>query len=80
MINAVKEMNKQQIEFIEKEFGIDSDSLTVLDEDKIYEKIYDPCCVIEEVETVATLDDNTELSERGKIASEIVTLLGNEID
>ncbi len=79
MIDTVKELTEQHLKFIEEEFGIDSDSLTTFDKDRLYEKIYDPCCAIEEVETVATLDDDSELSERGKNASEIVTILGKTI-
>ena len=79
MIESVKELTEQQFKFIEEEFGYDSDSVTVFDEDELYEKIYDPCCVIEEKEIVATLDDDSELSERGRLASDIVTILGKTI-
>ena len=79
MIETVKKLSEQHLKFIEEEFGIDSDSLTVFDKDQLYEKVYDPCCVIEEKEIVATIDDDSELSERGKTASEIVTILGETI-
>ena len=79
MIEAAPELTKEQIDFIAREFGIDEEALKQLDDDAIYDKVYDPCCVIEEVETVATLDDDSDLSERGRIAESIVTLLGNTI-
>ncbi len=79
MTEAVSELNKEQVDFIARELGISEDALKQLDEDALYEKVYDPCCVIEEVETVATLDDGSKLSDKGRIAAGIVTLLGDTI-
>ena len=79
MIEVVKKLTKEQLDFIAKEFGIGFEALLALNEDELYDKVYDPCCVIEEIETVQTLDDNSNISDRGQTASELVTLLGNTI-
>ena len=79
MIEVVKNLTKEQLDFIVNEFGIGFKPLLALNEDELYDKVYDPCCVIEEIETVQTLDDNSNISDRGQTASELVTLLGNTI-
>lgn len=80
MKEVVKKLAEEQVAFIESEFGISRAELEAMSEDDLYDRVYDPACVIEEVETVATIDDDSDLSERGKIASELVTVLGNAIE
>lgn len=80
MTKAISDLNDEQLGFIHAEFGVAKEQLFSMSDSEIYDAIYDKCCVIEEVETVATLADDSELSERGRIAAEIVTVLGGAIE
>lgn len=80
MTKAVLNLSEEQLDFVCSEFNIDKEQLLSMTDDEIYDNIYDPCCIIEEVEIVATLDDDSELSQRGALASSIVTVLGEAID
>ena len=80
MSEAVKKLTDEQVEFIESELGISADRRAELDENALYDDVYAPCCDIEEVEVVKTIDNGSELSDRGRIAADIVTALGNAID
>lgn len=77
MTEAVSKLNKEQLAFIQSEFGIDKEQLEAMSEDELYDEVYDKCCDIE-VETTCEAGDK-ELSERGKIAESLVTLLGNTL-
>lgn len=79
MTKKVKELSKEQLDFIRAEFGFNEEQLQAMSSDELYDKVYDPCCAIEEVEIVATLDDDSELSANGRLASEIVTILGEAL-
>lgn len=65
-----------QIEFIKTELGFDKTVIKNMDNDAI-DNMYDSICDIEVEETVSVGDN--DLSERGKIAAGIVTLIGNEL-
>lgn len=69
-------LSKEQLDFIQTEFGHDPDALGVLEDDDI-ERLYDRLCDIEIEETMAAGDG--ELSERGKMAESIVSVIGNEL-
>ena len=70
MKEALGELNKKQIDFICRECSISEDKLKSLSEDELYESVYDVMCDIE-----------TDFSDekRCKMASDIVTMLGNTI-
>lgn len=69
-------LSKEQLDFIQSEFGHDPDALGVLEDDAI-DRLYDKLCDIEVEETMAASDG--ELSDRGKMAESIVTVIGNEL-
>lgn len=69
-------LSKEQLDFIQTEFGHDPDALGVLEDDDI-ENLYDRLCDIEVEETMAAGDG--ELSERGKMVESIVSVIGNEL-
>ena len=69
-------LSKEQLDFIQSEFGHDPDALGVLEDDDI-DSLYDKLCDIEVEETMAAGDG--ELSDRGKMAESIVTVIGNEL-
>ena len=69
-------LSKEQLDFIRSEFGHDPDALGVLEDDDI-DSLYDKLCDIEVEETMAAGDG--ELSDRGKMAESIVTVIGNEL-
>lgn len=79
MIELLQDLTQEQIALICAECGITVEELFSMTEDELYTKVYDTCCIIEEIETVATLDDGSELSSRGRIAADIVTILGEAI-
>ena len=69
-------LSKEQLDFIQSEVGQDVDALGVLEDDDI-DSLYDKLCDIEVEETMAAGDG--ELSDRGKMAADIVTVIGNEL-
>lgn len=73
---AVGLLDENQLSFIQNEFGYDPDALSVLS-DEDFEKLYDRLGDIEVEETMAAGDG--DLSDRGKIAESIVTVIGNEL-
>lgn len=71
-----KILSKTQFDFIQSELGYGHDDINTLDEDGI-SSLYDDLCDIEIEETMTAGDG--ELSERGKMAEGIVTVMGNEL-
>jgi len=76
MKNVLKELSGEQIEFICSECSVNEQELFDMDEDDLYDKVYDVMCDIECAETPT---NGEELTERCSMASELVTLLGNAI-
>lgn len=77
MVEAAKELSDAQIHFICRECNITKDQLMQMDEDTLYDVVYDAMCDIEIAE-VPSFDDEPE-SDRCIMASDIVTLLGNAL-
>lgn len=73
---VVAVLSDVQFDFIEDELGFNKAAIQSMDDDSISD-MYDNICDIEVEETISAGDN--ELSERGKIAAGIVTLIGNEI-
>ena len=73
---GVESLEDEQIAFIEEELGVTGEDIAGYTDDELNEKVYEPMCDIEIEE--APLDDAEE-SERCKMASEIVTVLGNAL-
>ena len=65
-----------QIEYISAEFGLSKEQLNSAD-DETFAKLYDDLCDIEVEETIKADDSESELSERGVKAEELVTMMGN---
>lgn len=76
MVEVLNELKKEQIEFICKECGITEEQLFAMDEDTLYDSVYDVMC---DIECAETPDGNEPLSEHCAMASELVTILGNTI-
>ena len=72
---GVEELRDEHFSFIEKEFGITAEEIFRFDDDELDEKVYEPLCEIE-IEEIPRTDEEEE-SERCRLASEIVTILGN---
>ena len=69
-------LNPEQLDFIAEEFSMTQKQLSGLSDealDEIYENLGD----IEVEETMDADETGADLSERGRIASEIVTVWGN---
>lgn len=76
MVDAVKVLNDEQIKFICKECNISKDELMQMDEDSLYDIVYDAMCDIEMAEAPS---DDTPESDHCIMASDIVTILGNAL-
>ena len=72
---AMHLLTKRQLDFIAAELKVNRETLLQAEEEQL-DEIYDILCDIEAEET--PLGDEP-LSERCKIVSDIVTILGNEI-
>lgn len=76
MVEAVKVLDDEQIKFICNECNITKDELMQMDEDKLYDVVYDAMCDIEIAEAPS---DDTPESDHCIMASDIVTILGNAL-
>lgn len=77
MKEVLKDLTKKQVDFICKECDIAEDELFEMDDDTLYDKVYDVMCDIECAETPSS---DEPLSEHCEMASELVTILGNTLD
>lgn len=73
MIEQLKKLSKESLEFLEDSFGIHVDELDSFTEEQ-YDELYDRLCDIEVEETIKA--DDEPLSGRGRMASDLVTILG----
>lgn len=76
MKKAFESLSQEQFDFIEKEIGKTHENVAAMTESEISD-LYDAICDIEVEMTIDAGDG--ELSERGKIAESIVTIVGNSI-
>ena len=73
MTEEVKKLNSKQFDLIKNEFGLDREEVLSLDMSDL-EDLYDKICDIE----VEEAEKNVyPLNERGEIAADIVTILGD---
>lgn len=77
MREALKNLGAKEISFICKECSLDENRLFAMDDDTLYDVVYETMCNIE-VEEVCKSDGEKD-SERCEIASDIVTALGNAL-
>ena len=77
MKKTAEKLSAKQIEFIATEFGVEKDTIKLLEEDK-WDEIYDGICDIE-IEELSDLKEGKKETVRCKTASELVTLFGNAI-
>lgn len=73
--NAIKTLNESQIVFLSKEMNFSEESLLGMSEDEL-RNVFDKVCDIEIDEACNAAD---EISERGKMAADIVTVISNAI-
>lgn len=71
-------LSQTQLDFIEQEFGYTKEAIAAMSEDEI-DELYDQIADIEVDETVDADRDGRDLTERGKTAEGIVTVIGNEL-
>jgi CRISPR/Cas system-associated endonuclease/helicase Cas3 len=77
MKEAIKKLTEEQVEFILEECSIEPDELSSMSDEDLYDKVFEKMCDIE-IDTIPD-DEDEEESDRCKMASDIVTLLGNSI-
>lgn len=75
MKEALEKLNQEQIEFICKECGLTKETLMAMDNDELYDSVYETMCDIEISEP-----NECDNRERYDTASDIVTLLGNTLE
>ncbi len=73
---GVERLEDEHFVFIQAELGITPEKVFSFTDEEVNERIYEPMCNIEIEET---LKDDEEETERGFIASDIVTILGNSM-
>ena len=77
MKEVLHEFKKDQIDFICKRRNVTMEELYEMDEDALYDVVYEKMCDVE-VEEVCNSSGESE-SDRCEMASDIVTLLGNTL-
>lgn len=77
MTEVLNQLSKNQVAFICYECSISEEDLMKMDEDTLYDKVYEKMCDIEMDEVFK--NDGDEDTKRCSIASDIVTLLGNTL-
>lgn len=75
MHDALNELTGPQVEFICTQMNIDQEKLFEMDEASL-DLVYDKMC---DIEIDETMKDEEKLSDIGKLAEGIVTVLGNAI-
>lgn len=75
---VLRVLSQTQLEFIKEELGNDKDAIRNMGDDEI-DQMYDRICDIEIDETVDADREGRDLTERGKTAEGIVTVIGNEL-
>ena len=75
-IKALNVLNLSQLEFIKEETDVDEEDIKKMTDDEFAE-LYDQIADIE-IEEVCSAEDE-EVSERGNIAADIVTAVGEEL-
>lgn len=76
MREVLKDLTGEQIEFICKECSITEDELYAMDDDMLYDRVYDVMCDIECAETQSS---DEPLSDHCQMAADLVTVLGNTL-
>lgn len=71
-------LSQTQLDFIEQEFGYTKEAIAAMSDDEI-DELYDQIADIEVDETADADRDGRDLTERGKTAEGIVTVIGNEL-
>ncbi len=74
---SLSDLTGPQIEFIIQETNVTREELFEMGEDELYDIVYDRKCDIETAETPLKSDE--PLSDRCKLASDIVTVMENAI-
>ena len=69
-------LSQTQLDFINQEFGYTKESIAAMSDNEI-DELYDQIADIEVDETVDADRDGRDLTERGKTAEGIVTVIGN---
>ena len=75
MDSWLNNLSDEQIDFICNELRFSKEDLYSMDEDMLYDKVYDPMCDIEIGEIPS---DDSEETEHCRNVSEIVTVMGNK--
>lgn len=75
---VARKLSDVQFKFLEDEFGVDEQTFRALSDDAL-DALYDEIGFVEVEETMNADKESRDITERGKIAVGIVTLIGNEL-
>lgn len=75
--NGVEALDERCLDFIAAELDVSRDEISGFDDDEFNDRVYEPMCDIE-IEEEMMNSDGVE-TERGTLAAEIVTILGNSL-
>lgn len=75
IVDAIKTLDEDQFVFLSKEINTSKENLFEMSEDELQD-VFDKVCDIE-IEEACDADD--EITERGKMAADIVTVISNAI-
>lgn len=76
MREVLKDLTTEQIEFICNECSITEEELYAMDDDMLYDRVYDVMC---DIECAETLSSDEPLSDHCQMAADLVTILGNTL-
>ena len=76
---SLKKLNPEQIAFICKECSVAEEELNEMEEEQLYDNVFEVMCNIE-IEEVCSRSEAEEDSERCEMASDIVTIFGKALE
>ena len=77
VVDTIKTLDEEHLNFICEVWNKDKDFVLSRTNDDDYDELYDILCDIEVEETEKADDNDTDLSKRGKLAENLVTIIGN---
>lgn len=76
MTEEVKFLNDGHFDFLKDEFNLEKEKILSMNNDDL-EELYEKVCDIESDEAFEACENDSPISQRGKTAADIVTILGD---
>ena len=78
VVETIKTLDEEHLNFVCEVWGKDKEYVLSRTNDDDYDELYDILCDIEVEETLKNMF--TDLTKRGKLAEDLVTIIGNVYD